>query len=161
MRIWLLRHAHAEARAPSGMDCDRPLSKRGEMECRILASWIAGLEPPWPEIVRVSPALRARQTASLALAGRELPEPEVDDRLWEATTSDLESALADLPDSTRCALLVGHNPGLESLVHRLSGQIRGLSPGGLAILDAIGGLRPGHARLVLVTGPAQISSDSR
>jgi probable phosphoglycerate mutase len=62
-------------------DADVPLSPAGREQAQAVGAWIAGLgDADRPTLVVVSPYLRARQTAELALAGSGLPWV-VDERL--------------------------------------------------------------------------------
>jgi probable phosphoglycerate mutase len=95
--LWLIRHAEsagnvANAAALAGglpeldladRDMDVPLSDRGELQARALATWFEGLADP-PDILWCSPYRRAMDTARLALdaAGLDLPVM-ADERLRE------------------------------------------------------------------------------
>ena len=62
MEIWLLRHAAAVDRAPSGRDADRTLTEDGHKRAREVARGLARLEPGI-ELILTSPYSRAKQTA--------------------------------------------------------------------------------------------------
>ncbi len=152
MKLWILRHARAEADSHSGRDRDRPLSPRGRAACQALNTWLSHSDHEFPEQVRVSPSLRTRQTAQLTLA--DLPvQWIIDQSLWVASTADLldqiEQARGD-----EALWLIGHNPGLEELIYRLGCElpVPGLKPGTLVILDLPG---EGSAQLVEVVPPRE------
>ena len=68
--------------------------------------------------VLCSPAVRVRET----LAGLELPddvEVEVVDSLYDAGSDSIIELIRTLPDGVRCALVVGHAPGVPGLLHEL------------------------------------------
>jgi phosphohistidine phosphatase len=152
----LLRHAHAEPPDAAGGDTERPLSLRGEAEADAAANWLAahGL----PERVICSPARRARETAQRVLAAAGYVDTREDQRIYEATPGALLDVIADHRDCSRL-MLVGHNPGFESLAALLatgqSGDHRGMPPAGIAVLalprDAA--LEPGSARLITFWSP--------
>jgi phosphohistidine phosphatase len=152
----LLRHAHAEPMSASGSDAERPLSLRGEAEADAAAAWLAshGL----PERVICSPARRARDTATRVLAAAGYVDTREDERIYEATPGTLLDVIADHRDCGRL-MLVGHNPGFESLAALLatgqSGDHRGMPPGGIAVLALTreGELEPGSARLITFWSP--------
>ena len=63
-RLMLLRHAKTETDAPSGRDQDRRLDNRGVRDAAEIGAWL-GRHPPFPDLVQVSPAVRAKQTWEL------------------------------------------------------------------------------------------------
>jgi phosphohistidine phosphatase len=152
----LLRHAHAEPSGSVQHDRERALSERGIEEARDAGQWLAG--QPLPTRVICSSAQRARQTAEQVMQQFDGGALTEEARIYEAEPRDL----LDVIDSHREAgrlLLVGHNPGLESLVALLttgqSGDHRGMPPGGIARLefDADAPLEPGSARLTAFWSP--------
>jgi len=135
VRLWLLRHARAEAESSSGRDQDRPLSAVGRADSQALNGWLKSCAYELPPEARVSPALRARQTAQLALS--DLPvKTTIEATLWMASTSDL-TELIETNQASKSLWLIGHNPGLEEIIHRLGSNlpVPGLKPGTLVILD--------------------------
>ena len=156
MELILLRHAHAETQAAGHDDLERPLSPRGEAEADSAARWIA--DHGTPTRVLCSTALRTRQTAERVLALIGFVETRHDARIYEATPGMLLEVLADHRDTERL-MMVGHNPGLESLVALLatgqSGDHRGMPPGSIAVLslDTDAPTEPGVARLTTFWSP--------
>jgi len=76
-----------------------------------------------PDHVVSSPATRARQTCKRVCheLGVDSAGIHRDERLYLASLYDLLAVIADCPASTASMLLVGHNPGLESLLRHLAG----------------------------------------
>ena len=126
-RLVVLRHAKSSY--PSGVvDHERPLGARGVVDARAAGAWIrdhVGI----PDRVIVSSALRTRQT--WILASEELGFPSVggagdaghvsiEPRVYEAWAPTLVEVLRELPAEVTTALLVGHNPGCETLAHDLA-----------------------------------------
>jgi phosphohistidine phosphatase len=153
----LLRHAHAEPLASAQDDRDRPLSQRGVEEADAAGAWLA--DQPRPQRVLCSPAVRTVQTADRVLQHLGDAVERVEEaRLYEAELRDLLDAI-DAHRESGCLMLVGHNPGLESLVALLStgqsGDHRGMPPGGIARLafDRDGAIEPGSARLTAFWSP--------
>jgi phosphohistidine phosphatase len=75
-----------------------------------------------PDVILSSDALRARQTAEAAAkAAHYAGEILLDPRLYGATPADIVGVLRTV-DETKAAtvIVVGHNPGLEELVARLT-----------------------------------------
>src|SRR4051812_23501828 len=78
-RLMLLRHAKTENDAPSGRDQDRRLDDRGRHDAAEIGRWI-GRHPPLPDLVLVSPAIRAHQTWDIAWEAMKDrgPQPQVE-----------------------------------------------------------------------------------
>jgi len=153
--LTLLRHAHAEPSAPDG-DIARTLSPEGEAEAVAAAAFLR--DRPAPQRVLCSPAERTRATAARVLGALGGAELRIEPDIYEATPGtlfDLIEANADVEH----LLLVGHNPGLESLAALLatgqSGDHRGMPPGSIAVLafDADATIEPGAARLQAFWSP--------
>jgi phosphohistidine phosphatase len=117
-RLILLRHAKAEADAPSGDDFDRPLAPRGVRESRAMALQLAtlGLEP---DVALVSPALRTRQTWEAVAEAIPGGEVRFDRNLYNADASALRRIAEQAGEGRGTLILVGHNPGLQELAARL------------------------------------------
>ncbi|HXR62179.1 MAG TPA: histidine phosphatase family protein [Rudaea sp.] len=150
--VILLRHAHAEGPNPGQGDADRPLSARGIDEAKAAGRWLRG-QTVLPALVLCSPALRARQTLQHALGDvAATSEP----RIYEASAGELIALIDDHVDAARL-LLVGHNPGFETLVALLatgqSGDFRGVPPAGIAWFEIDGTAEPGAGRLEAFWSP--------
>ncbi len=149
--IVLLRHAHAEPATAGIADHDRSLDAHGHREADAAAAWLAG-QAVAPDRILCSAAMRARQTCASVLAVLGLGEPHIDDRIYDASAGTLIDVLDENSDA-RCLLLVGHNPGLESVAALLSTGAsdmgRGLPPGGIVRLVVPEGraLEPGSAEI--------------
>jgi len=125
-RLMLLRHAKTETDAPSGRDRDRRLDHRGHSDAAEIGGWI-GRQPPFPDTVLVSNAVRAHQTWDVAFDAMKklVPKPQVEilPELYGADPSQLletihEASAAD----PKVLMLVGHNPGMHELALALSGS---------------------------------------
>jgi phosphohistidine phosphatase len=147
-RLMLFRHAKTETDAPSGRDQDRRLDDRGLRDAAEMGGWISR-NPPFPDLVLVSPAVRTLQTWDIAWAAMKgiVPEPQVEraEELYGADASQLLTSIrmASVADPKRL-LLVGHNPGMHELALALTGSgdaaarkalHDNLPTSGLAVLD--------------------------
>jgi phosphohistidine phosphatase len=133
--LYVLRHAKSSWGEPSLADFDRPLNGRGMRAVPAVAGVMRerGIHPG---LVVSSPALRARQTAELLAAELGLDAPvQFDARVYEAHTLDLLKVISDADEPAGELLLVGHNPGLEGLVERLTGERVGLPTAALARVE--------------------------
>jgi phosphohistidine phosphatase len=147
-RLMLLRHAKTENDAPSGCDRDRRLDDRGRRDAAEIGGWI-GRHPPFPDLVLVSPAVRASQTWEIAWQAMKYlaPQPQVEflPELYGADPSHLlEAVHAAAAADPKALMVVGHNPGMHELALMLaaSGDAAGrkalgnnLPTSGLAIFD--------------------------
>jgi phosphohistidine phosphatase SixA len=150
--VVLLRHAHAEPGSVGQADAGRPLSARGIAEAEAAGRWLRS-QSAVPARILVSPATRARQTLETALGA----EPATaEPRIYEASAGDLISLIDDHADAARL-LLVGHNPGFETVVALLatgqSGDFRGIPPAGIAWIEIDGAAEPGGATLKAFWSP--------
>lgn len=117
----VLRHAKSDW---SGDDEDiaRPLAKRGRRQAPDAGRWLnANLDRI--DLALVSPAERARSTWHLVAEELDAPpEMRLDERLYAASAGQLLGVVRELPDELHTVVVVGHNPGIEQLVARLTGQ---------------------------------------
>lgn len=126
MRVFIIRHAKSswEHDVP---DRERPLSKRGRKDAPKMARRMIR-EGLVPDFVLCSDALRAMETWDLMQMEFDRAElqPAVEyhsciyDMGHETEWSGFHSAVRSVPTGVRRLGLVGHNPGLESLVQQLS-----------------------------------------
>src|ERR1700677_486602 len=118
-RLMLLRHAKTETNAPSGRDQDRRLDDRGLSDAAEIGGWIAR-HPPFPDLVLVSPAIRAHQTWEIAWEAMKgaAPHPQVElvPELNGAYPLQLLQIIhgASTIDPQRL-MVVAHNPGMHEL----------------------------------------------
>jgi phosphohistidine phosphatase len=147
-RLMLLRHAKTENDAPSGRDQDRRLDNRGRLDAAEIGGWI-GQHPPFPDLVLVSSAIRAKQTWEIAWEAMKklAPQPPVEllPELYGADPSQLlEAVHAVAGADPKALMMVGHNPGMHELSLMLAGggDVAGrkalsdnLPTSGLAIFD--------------------------
>ena len=150
--VILLRHAHAEKQASGQNDADRELSERGIAEAKAAGKWLAKQDLSSITIL-CSPSVRTRQTLQYALGN---VEATFEPRIYEATAGELDALIDEHEDAKRL-LLVGHNPGFETLVALLatgqSGDFRGMPPGGVAWFEIDGTAEPGAGKLKAFWSP--------
>lgn len=148
--IILLRHAHADSAAPGQDDLSRTLDLRGEAEANAAGQWLKQ-HAAAPDRVLCSPARRTRQTCERVLAALGYAEQRDDARIYDATPATLLRILDEHADAATL-MLVGHNPGFETLVALLtegaSDSGRGMPPASIAWLSLPADtLEPGSARV--------------
>ncbi len=132
--LYVLRHAKSDWSDPALADRERPLADKGRRQVGRLVKHAANLPV---ELVVSSPAVRARQTVDPLrdVIGCELRE---DSRLYSGSQDELLQVVRELPDGCSTAMVVGHMPGLASLVERLTGDFLDFPTGGLATVTLPG-----------------------
>ena len=138
--LLILRHAKSSWKDAGLPDHDRPLNKRGKADAPRMGRLLRdrNLEP---DLILSSTARRARQTVKRAIAGGELTCPvELHERLYHAGPGELVEIVRAAPNECARVMLVGHNPGLASLLHMLTGDMGHLPTAALAQVELeIGG----------------------
>jgi phosphohistidine phosphatase len=121
--LLILRHAKSDWDADAASDFERPLAKRGKRDAPRVGEWLYR-EGLVPNLVVSSPAERARQTAVKVCKAMDYEKSEIrwEDDLYAADVKRLLGVLARCAPGARTVLVVGHNPGLEDLLHYLAGD---------------------------------------
>jgi len=108
--LYLVRHAKSSWKDFSLDDFDRPLNKRGKRDAPFMAQKLLEMGEK-PDIIISSPAKRARKTAKHFAQTLDVPLV-LDERLYEAHTSDFETVSKEAFEAYNSVMLVSHNPGL-------------------------------------------------
>lgn len=133
--LYVLRHGQAAPEGEATTDHDRPLTRRGQADVQRAALALRE-RPSSPSLVLSSSATRARRTAELchpACAGG--AELSIVDELYLAGPDSYLAALAARGRSHGAAMVVGHNPGLEQLVHQLTERSEHLATASLVEIE--------------------------
>jgi len=112
---------HAKALPPDSQteDIDRPLSDKGRGDAAAMAAWLAKTGAA-PDVIVSSPAKRAFRTAQAFAEAFNAKAITVDQRVYEASPSELLDLMRGMQDKFATCVLVGHNPGLSELLALLS-----------------------------------------
>ena len=167
--VLLLRHAKSSHDEPDMADFNRTLAPRGRKDAPRLGVWIRKQEAH-PDLILCSASRRTRETYE-----RLAPEiggdvPVLFERgLYLAGATTLLGRLRRLSDEIGSVLVIGHNPGLESLAASLVDEessaevqrMRAKFPtSGLARLDFQQlhwkDIKPGSGRLMTFVTPADL-----
>jgi phosphohistidine phosphatase len=133
--LLLLRHARPNHTSRNGRDFDRTLSDEGRAEA-LLIGQLLRRRTLTPGTIICSPAARAHQTADLVIEAAQFTTRLLFyDRIYEATAEQLIEIVAGAGDDTEMVLIVGHNPGLQELIERLTGESAAMTPATLARID--------------------------
>ena len=113
--LTLLRHAKSGWDDPALRDFERPLNKRGRRAARTIGREMRSLGLGFDAVI-ASPAVRVVETIADVAEGYGAPiRPVYDERAYLATPATLLELVRATDDGADRLLLIGHNPGLESL----------------------------------------------
>jgi len=130
--LLLMRHAKSSWKDQDLKDRKRPLSKRGKRNAPQMGELLQEKEL-LPQLILASSALRARQTAELfAEASKYQGDIRYLDDLYMAEADEYLDELKKLPDDLERVMIIGHNPGLESLLPMLTGRVESLPTAAIA-----------------------------
>ena len=117
----LMRHAKAVDRLEADDDFERGLTMRGRDDAAAVAAQMQrdGLAA---ELALVSPSWRTRQTFTAVEDALGTPRIEDPMALYHASTAMLERATCRGFAGAGSILVVGHNPGIGGLAHKLARQ---------------------------------------
>ena len=151
--LHLLRHTKSNWGDEDEDDHRRPLAKRGREAAQLVGETLPQAVGAL-DLVLCSTALRARETAELALA-RYKPAPRIlyEDGLYLATRAALLQRLRQLDEHDDRVMLVGHNPGLHEIAIALA------APGSSGFSTLANGKFPTGVRasFVIATSWAEIA----
>jgi phosphohistidine phosphatase len=130
--LLVLRHAKSSRNDPGLADHERPLNTRGRRDGPRIGELVRE-EGLVPDVIISSDAVRARLTAeAVGAAAGFTGEIVLDERLYLAGPTDIVAVLQTAHANTETVMIVGHNPGLEELVERLTGEPQDLPTAALA-----------------------------
>jgi phosphohistidine phosphatase len=121
LTLYLLRHAKSAWDDPSLGDFDRPLAARGERAAPAMARYMRTAELQ-PDLVLCSAARRTRDTWALMAGTLGQPRTIYLEELYEADAGRLRACIRRNQTDASRLMLVGHNPGLQSLALGLIGS---------------------------------------
>lgn len=128
----VLRHAKASPEEAGMTDHDRPLTKKGRKAAKAMGKLLRE-EGLTPDLVLSSTAERARETTILCIDAARYAGPVLYlDELYLAEPPAYLDALRRHGGDAARVLVVGHNPGLEALLFRLTGRTEHLPTAALA-----------------------------
>ena len=115
-KIILLRHAKSSWKDPSLRDFDRPLSKRGMIDTKLMKEHIASLVMGVDEIYS-SPSVRTSQTINQLVP--EISHVNYLASLYLGDISVVLSLLESIQTRIKTVMIVGHNPCIHEMMEIL------------------------------------------
>jgi len=133
--LLLLRHAKSDWGDDSLPDFDRPLAPRGKRDAPRMGKALRK-RGVMPELIISSPAARAKTTIEDFMKAAHLDlTVKFAESIYGAPSSELMKVIRSLPDEISRALMVGHNPGFEDLLNRLTGKRERMPTAALARIE--------------------------
>lgn len=132
--LLIMRHAKSSWKETDIPDFERPLNKRGKGDAPAMGELLKDRELI-PQRILCSTAARARQTVDglLGTSGFHGEVVYLDSFYMAESITYLES-LRLLADDLERVMIVGHNPGLETLLQMLTGKVAALPTAAVAYL---------------------------
>lgn len=151
--VIFLRHAKSDWHAGATDDLSRPLADRGRAAASVVGSFLAEAGHV-PNLVLCSPALRAGQTAEIAIAAGDWTCPtETVDELYYGTVDDMVTLACKR--QVPLLMLIGHEPTMSSALEYLTGAELRMPTGALARVS----LNPDNSGLLEWLIPPRLLTD--
>ncbi len=132
-KLLLVRHAKA-THETGFVDFERPLKPSGLQDAAIMAGRLKE-NGHVPQLLVASPALRTLSTANVLSQHLEVPAAEEIFGIYDAGQNQLVDIINELNDACNFIGLVGHNPGIGQVLYYLTGEIRNVPPGAVALIE--------------------------
>ncbi|MBA3286073.1 MAG: histidine phosphatase family protein [Nitrosopumilus sp.] len=136
--LFLLRHAKSDWKAEVASDFERPLTDRGLMDASRMSDWLSQ-QNNLPTMIVSSPALRAYQTALIFAHVLQVASGDInfDKRIYEASVNTFLKIIKQFPESNQSILMIGHNPGMDSILQSLCKMAKPRADGKLMTTTAV------------------------
>jgi len=135
--LLVMRHAKSSWSIPGVSDHERPLNRRGERDAVQMAQFLESAKIKIDRVI-ASTARRADQTAKSLVDTMDCLDSgrlESRDDFYLAAPQAYLDYLSHLDDAVTTVIVIGHNPGLESLVETLGGQWETMPTAAIACFD--------------------------
>jgi phosphohistidine phosphatase len=131
MNLLLMRHAKSSREDDELDDHDRPLNHRGREAAPRMAQVLVESDLV-PSRILVSSSARTRETVERMLPILGAVQVEVIPKLYHAMPLTILQVINDHGQGADPLLIVGHNPGMETTVSNISGNIVPFPTGAIA-----------------------------
>lgn len=132
--LLLLRHGKSSWKDEHLEDHERPLKKRGRKDTRRIAKELLKHDL-MPDLILSSSATRTRETAEELQDALDYKKKIVySDELYMGEPQDFIDLLSSLDNKYNTVMIVAHNPGLETYLQIIDGEIESLPTAGLGHL---------------------------
>ncbi|MAT43589.1 MAG: hypothetical protein CL609_14725 [Anaerolineaceae bacterium] len=132
--LLLMRHAKSSWKNTDLADHERPLKKKGRKDTVLMAKQLKKKDLI-PDLIYSSSAIRATETLEILLDSLKFDgKAKVKDVLYMAEPDTIIDKINSVNDDIDKLLIIGHNPGLESLTQILGDKIDALPTGAIAVI---------------------------
>lgn len=132
MRLYFMRHGHAEHAHNGITDAERRLTPDGVERVENAAAVLARLDIA-PAYIFSSPRVRARQTADIVAAALEMPVNVREEVNFDFSVDAVKDFVAAYGDAD--LMFVGHEPTLSMTIGAITRGEVVMKPGGFARVD--------------------------
>ena len=135
-KLFVIRHGKSDWGNPYQDDFDRTLNHRGLLDAKNMGDYLKNYD--LPDSIISSTAKRAITTAYLIAQQLKFEEALIEEKknLYLAPLNELIETIQCVDNKVNTLYLVGHNPGLTSLVSHLTNDWMELKTCCVAILEA-------------------------
>lgn len=132
-RLYLLRHGKSSWDNIDIKDFDRPLNERGNIETKEMGKYMLKMDYI-PDFIISSSAKRTRETLDNIIKEINYTgEIKILDELYLATSFEIKNQIEKIDSDS--LLVIGHNPGLETLLGDLVSGYYTMKTSHLAVID--------------------------
>ena len=132
--LLLMRHAKSSWKDQKLADHERPLKKRGRKDTANIAKFLKKNELV-PDLIFTSSAIRAMETAEILMNKLEYEgKLETLDVFYMAEPETYIEKINSAPEEVNQLMVIGHNPGIETLVQYLGDKIDSMPTGAVAVI---------------------------
>ena len=116
--LYLIRHAKSSWDDHDLSDFQRTLNNRGLKDAPPMAKFLKG-KNIIPDLIISSPAVRTLSTAEIFADEFNYKKNKIisDEKIYEATMSELMTAIKGINDEYNTVMLLGHNPGISNIAN--------------------------------------------
>ena len=136
-RLIVMRHAKSSWTSGAPTDHQRPLNKRGRRAAPLVGARLRDLG--WiPDLVIASDSQRTRETwQCMQAVFPDTVEVRFSSAFYGGGLAEIASACTPLGEIVSTLLVLGHNPGWEDAVARLSGRRARMTTANAALLESV------------------------
>lgn len=132
--LLLMRHAKSSWKNTDMADHERPLKKKGRKDTVLMAKQLKKKDLI-PDLIYSSSAIRATETLEIFVDTLKFEgKVKVKDVLYMAEPETIIDKINSVDEKVNTVLVIGHNPGLESLTQILGDKIDALPTGAIAVI---------------------------